>query len=454
VDQRLLGNRYEVVRPVGAGEATRVLEGWDRLAGCRVALKVPIGRLASDQAFLQRLHREVAALAGFAHPNVAVVHAVERDGHTGFVVTELVDGPSLREMLAARGPLPPAGAARIAVQVCAALQAAHQRGLTHGGLTTANVLLAIDGRVKVTDFRLAQAVRAAAVNDPAADLQALGGCLAAMLTGREAGVGQPPRLGPEVPAELAGIIARLVGAAGGGYRSAADLGGDLDRFLATVGPGATATGQHQAAPAQHPPAVAAAGSSTAAPPAQPSAAGSPERPVAFGAVAPRARRRRGRLAAAGLVGAGLVLVGAVVAVGLLGGQPTGPAAGQALAPPSSAVPATTTGQPAAGRGVSTTASTATAPPTTTRPSTVASRPTTTGGQVVAGGLVVPSVVGLHREQAADVLDQARLHAQIFLFPVGDPAQVQRVIAQQPSAGQVVPAGSEVVVLVGTKRPSG
>jgi beta-lactam-binding protein with PASTA domain len=64
------------------------------------------------------------------------------------------------------------------------------------------------------------------------------------------------------------------------------------------------------------------------------------------------------------------------------------------------------------------------------------------------------VVGLRRRQATEVLAQARLRAWVLLLPVGDPAQVQRVIAQQPSAGQVVPAGSEVVVLVGTKRPSG
>lgn len=451
MDQGLLGNRYQVVRPIGAGATTRVLEGWDRLAGRRVALKVPIGRFIGDAALLARLEREVAVLAGFTHPNVAVVLAVERDGRTGFVVTELVDGSSLREMLAARGPLPPAGAARIAVQVCAALQAAHQRGLTHGGLTTANIVLAIDGRVKLTDFRLAQAARAAAASDPAADLQALGRCLAAMLTGRQPGPGRPVGLGPGVPAELAAIVAGAVGAAGRGYRSAADLGGDLDRFLAGV---AAPAGQPEAAPALDPPAVAAA-ASTAAQPAPPSAAGGPEQLAAGGAAPPRVRRRRGLLGTAGPVGVGLALVGAVVAVGLRGGQPTGPAASPALAPPASAIPATTTGRPAASRAPSTTAATTTAFSTTRRPSTGVSRPATTARQLVGTGRqVVPDVVGLHRQQAAEVLAQARLRAWVLLLPVGDPAQVQRVIAQQPSAGQLAPAGSQVMVLVGTKRPSG
>jgi serine/threonine-protein kinase len=176
----LLGNRYEVVRHIGIGAATRVLEAWDRREGRRVALKVLIQRLAGDEAFLERLEREARTAASLTHPNIAAVHAVGWDARTAFVVTELVDGSSLRDLLAVRGPLPPAGAARVAAEVCAALAAAHARGVTHGHLTSANILLAIDGQVKVTDFRLAQAARpSAAVSEPATDLRGLGRCLGA-----------------------------------------------------------------------------------------------------------------------------------------------------------------------------------------------------------------------------------------------------------------------------------
>ena len=181
----VLGNRYEVGRPIGCGAMTRVLEACDRHEHRHVTLKVLTERLAGDEAFLGPLEREAEAAASLAHPNIAAVHAVRWDSRIRFVVTELVDGPSLRDMLAGRGPLPPVGAGRFAANVCAALAAAHRRGVTHGHLTSANVLLAIDGQVKVTDFRLAQAATPAAANDPAADLRGVGRCMAAMLTGRE-----------------------------------------------------------------------------------------------------------------------------------------------------------------------------------------------------------------------------------------------------------------------------
>jgi beta-lactam-binding protein with PASTA domain len=64
------------------------------------------------------------------------------------------------------------------------------------------------------------------------------------------------------------------------------------------------------------------------------------------------------------------------------------------------------------------------------------------------------VVGLHREQAADVLARAQLEVQVLRVPVQESGQVQRVIAQRPEAGQLAPAGSEVTLLVGSKRPTG
>jgi serine/threonine protein kinase len=124
----VLGNRYEVGRPIGRGATTRVLEAWDRQEQRHVALKVLIERLAADEGFLERLEREARTAAGLTHPNIAAVHGVGWDSHSRFVVTELVNGPSLGDMLAGRGPLPPVGAARVAANGCAALAAAHRRG--------------------------------------------------------------------------------------------------------------------------------------------------------------------------------------------------------------------------------------------------------------------------------------------------------------------------------------
>jgi eukaryotic-like serine/threonine-protein kinase len=447
----VLGNRYEVGRPIGRGATTRVLEAWDRQEQRHVALKVLIERLAGDEAFLGRLEREARTAASLSHPNIAAVHTVGWDSRTRFVVTELVDGPSLGDMLADRGPLPPVGAARVAAKVCAALAAAHRCGVAHGHLTSANVLLAIDGRVKVTDFRLAQAARpAAAASDPAVDLQGVGRCLAAMLTGREPAADGPIGLGPEVPAELATIVLRAMGDLDSAYGSAAELGHDLDQFLASVQHGAASTVQPDLAPGHDRSRMVAVASSPAGQLVPLRAAEPPARRVASAVASSLAGQRRRLILTAGLVGVGLVVVGAA---GLLGRQPPGPATDQALTPASTASLATTTSQSTTSRAPVTTPSPSTTLTGTASPPLTA-RQTTTSGQVVGPGQrIVPDVVGLHRQQAADVLAQAQLGTQMVPTQVSDSGQVQRVVAQQPPAGQVLPAGSEVTVLIGTRKPT-
>jgi tRNA A-37 threonylcarbamoyl transferase component Bud32 len=444
VDPSALGDRYQLVRPIGRGTITLVLEAWDRLASRRVALKVPIGPFAGDQAFLDRLEREVRAVTGFTHANVAAVHGIQRDGPEALVVAELVDGSNLGDMLAERGPLPPAGAARVAAGVCAAVAAAHAQGITHGHLVPANVLLAIDGRVKVTDFRLALAgFPSAGTADPAGDLRALGRCLAAMLTGQEPAGAEVAGLGPTVAPELAAIVARTAGEQhAGAYRSAAELGRDLARFLAATG--------------------AADGPGRDLTPAP--AAGSPDRRAAWSPVRPAAGRadpapggaRGGRWRRlplrAGLVAAALVAGGALAAVALPDREPGAPTTGNAAAPPQTAVLQTTTGPRAGGRAASTTAPASTGPPTT--PAPAAATTTSAGREAGPGERVVPDVVGLHRARAAGVLARVQLGMVIQEVPVPESDKAQRVIAQEPPAGQVVPARSDVLVLVATRRPTG
>ena len=94
----------------------------------------------------------------------------------------------------------------------------------------------------------------------------------------------------------------------------------------------------------------------------------------------------------------------------------------------------------------------TRPPATTA---AAAAPSPTAARSTGPDLrVVPDVVGLHRGQAADVLAQAQLGVQVLQVPVPESGKAQRVISQQPSAGEVVPARSEVLMLVGTRRPTG
>jgi eukaryotic-like serine/threonine-protein kinase len=481
-----LSDRYQDVRPIGTGALTTVLQAWDRQLGRAVAVKVPIGRLAGDKVFLLRLERELVALAGFTHPNVARLLAVERGGQGGVVVGELVEGGSLAGMLAARGPLPAAQAARLGATVCAALAAAHARGIVHGHLTPANVLLAVDGQVKLTDFGVARAAQPlAGAPDPGADLRALGRLLAAMLSGQPPAEGAPVRLGPAVPAALAAVVSRAVDR-GAPYRSAAEVGGDLDGFLATVCPAAAKTARRPAAAAPAPTAPPTAPPTAAAPAPAPAPAPCPARspaprpapaaascrPAVLVAPAPASARRRGDAnrapapprrrgwlaVAAGLVGAGLLVGGGGTAVRWLDRQPDGPALGQAVAAPPAAVVATTStsGPRPAGGPAPTSRASATTAPATTAATTIAPAgrwwPTATRGRVPgAGQRIVPEVRGLRRQQAAKVLARAQLGMQSSPVLVGDPGQVQRVVAQQPAAGQILDAGAQVTVLVGTKR---
>jgi cytoskeletal protein RodZ len=172
------------------------------------------------------------------------------------------------------------------------------------------------------------------------------------------------------------------------------------------------------------------------------------RRVASAVRSSRVGRRRRLTLTVGLVGVGLVVAGAA---GLLGRQPSGPVTNQALAPASTASLVTTTSQSTTSRAAATTTS-----PPTTRSGTASPlapvRQTTTTGQLVGPGQrIVPDVVGLHRQQAADVLAHAQLGTKMVPMQVSDAGQVQRVVAQRPPAGQVVPAGSEVTVLIGTRR---
>jgi serine/threonine-protein kinase len=447
-----LSNRYHNVRPIGTGALTTVLQAWDRETSRAVAIKVPIGQLAHDKTFLVRLERELAAQAAFTHPNVAPLLAVERGGQAGFVVAELVVGASLAGMLPGRGPLPPAQAGQLAATVCAALAAAHAHGIVHGHLTPANVLLAVDGQLKLTDFGVAKAAEPLpSAPDPAADLRALGRLLAAMLTGREPAEGEAIWLLPSVPAELAAIVARAVDPVEP-YGSTAEVGRDLDGFLATIHRDAVRTGQRAPSATSDTtyPLIAATPSRSAAPMAAP--AGSPRLRTASDAGPAPVWRRRGRAVAVGLIGIGLVVGGAVTAVMRLDREPNGTlGSGQAMAPPPTTVRTTGASAPQPATSTATSRASATTTMTTIAAAADTSHPTATTEGLGPGQRIVPNVVGLRRQRAAGVLAQAQLDMQSSPTLVRDPAQLQRVVAQQPAAGQIVAAGSRVTVLVGSKR---
>lgn len=154
---RVLAERYRLVRCLARGTTAEVWEAADLTLGRRVALKLLLPELAADDARAELFHQEAVSAARLAHPNVVETYDAGRDGDGAYLVTELVGGTSLREILAAEGALPPGRAVRIASQVAAALDHAHQQGILHGDIRPSNILVRDDDRVKVGDFAIARA---------------------------------------------------------------------------------------------------------------------------------------------------------------------------------------------------------------------------------------------------------------------------------------------------------
>src|SRR5579862_8615927 len=181
---------YRVVSLLGAGGMGEVFLADDLELGRRVALKLLPEAFAADGARLQRFADEARAASALNHPNIITVHRVgEFDGRR-YIVTEFVDGDTLRERLRA-GPLALADALRIARQVAAALAAAHAAGIVHRDIKPENIMIRRDGYVKVVDFGIAKLTV-----EPLSELRH-------SLTRTGVGVGTPDYVAPEQAAGAA-----------------------------------------------------------------------------------------------------------------------------------------------------------------------------------------------------------------------------------------------------------
>ena len=149
---------YEIVGLIGAGGMGEVYRARDSRLNRDVALKVLPGHLASDPQAMARFDREAKAVAALSHPNILVLYDVGADASIHYVVTELLDGETLRERIA-RGPLPWRKAAEMGAAIAEGLAAAHSKGIVHQDIKPANIFLTSDGRVKILDFGLAQVRR-------------------------------------------------------------------------------------------------------------------------------------------------------------------------------------------------------------------------------------------------------------------------------------------------------
>lgn len=159
----LLDGRYRVETRIASGGMSTVYRGRDVRLDRPVALKVMDPRYAGDQQFLTRFHREAKAVARLKDPGLVAIYDQGSDPARPFLVMELVEGGTLRELLRERGPMPPHAMAAVLRPVLSGLCVAHRAGLVHRDIKPENVLISDDGEVKLVDFGLVRAIADAGI---------------------------------------------------------------------------------------------------------------------------------------------------------------------------------------------------------------------------------------------------------------------------------------------------
>ena len=146
---------YEIIGQIGAGGMGDVYRARDSRLGRDVALKVLPESFSRDADRLRRFEQEARAVAALNHPNILAIHDIGEDGGAPFIVSELLEGASLRAELE-QGPLSARKASDYAAQIAQGLAAAHDRNIVHRDLKPENIFLTREGRVKILDFGLAK----------------------------------------------------------------------------------------------------------------------------------------------------------------------------------------------------------------------------------------------------------------------------------------------------------
>ena len=148
--------QYRITASIGAGGMGEVYRATDGRLGRDVAIKVLPAAMAGHPERRQRFEQEARAASALNHPNILTVYDVGEADGTTYIAMELVEGRTLRELLASGEPLPTKRLLDVAVQTADGLAKAHSAGIVHRDLKPENVMVSKDGYVKILDFGLAK----------------------------------------------------------------------------------------------------------------------------------------------------------------------------------------------------------------------------------------------------------------------------------------------------------
>lgn len=151
----LLSNRYRIDAQLGEGGMGEVYLAVDTQLGRKVALKILPAELTRDEERVRRFEREARTASGLNHPNILTIYEIGRAEGTHFIITELVEGETLRDLIRT-GPIELTRLLDIGAQAADALAAAHRAGVVHRDIKPENIMVRRDGYVKLLDFGLAK----------------------------------------------------------------------------------------------------------------------------------------------------------------------------------------------------------------------------------------------------------------------------------------------------------
>src|ERR1039458_8932298 len=155
--ETIIDGRYRVLSRLGSGGMAEVYLAEDQLLGRQIALKVLHHHFAEDQEFVERFRREASSAAALSHPNIVAIFDRGEWNGTYYIAMEYVAGRSLKALVREEGPLDPARAIDIVMQILRGARFANRRGVVHRDLKPHHMIIDEEGRARVTDFGIAKA---------------------------------------------------------------------------------------------------------------------------------------------------------------------------------------------------------------------------------------------------------------------------------------------------------